>query len=80
MSTPLYNELVAKYYLSRGIVPFSYPEKRIGHTLIVEGELDAIKARQVLSVMENSGGMRISYDTTVKRAAPVTTGYFNLKD
>lgn len=29
MMTPLYNELVNKYYLSRGIVPFSYPHESI---------------------------------------------------
>lgn len=34
--TPLYNELVRKYYLSRGIVPFSYPHQTItvAHTPI----------------------------------------------
>lgn len=29
MNTPLYNELVKKYYLSRGLVPFSSPLEEI---------------------------------------------------
>lgn len=27
--TPIYDELVIKYYLSKGIVPFSYPHQPI---------------------------------------------------
>lgn len=27
--TPIYDELVVKYYLSKGIVPFSYPHVEI---------------------------------------------------
>lgn len=27
MDTPLYDELVVKYYLSKGIVPFTYPHE-----------------------------------------------------
>lgn len=29
MNTPLYNELVKKYYLCRGVIPFSYPEQPV---------------------------------------------------
>lgn len=30
MDTPLYNELVSKYYLAKGIKPFSFPHEPVG--------------------------------------------------
>jgi len=32
MDTPLYDELVVKYYLSKGIKPFSYPHEPVANT------------------------------------------------
>lgn len=84
MNTPLYDELVVKYYLSKGIKPFSYPHEPVGVNAVPKVEVK-IGVRQYEPI--DPAGM-IRYDLLAddkvvgtvdpERLAQSRNGYFNL--
>ena len=76
MSTPLYDELVVKYYLSKGIKPFSYPHEPVGLNAVpkVVVSLD-IDPKDVVSIPKSY--VNLGY-TDLTEPKTQSNGYFNL--
>lgn len=75
-TTPIYTELVVKYYLSKGIKPFSYPHEPVDVITVPK-----IKAGDYLGTVpktDNHGNPHIAFDLRAEPVVNKTYNYFRL--
>lgn len=80
MNTPLYDELVVKYYLSKGIKPFSYPHEPVGLNAVPKVEVKAGDYIGRVGNTDSGGRPHIQFDLFTGDPEPKaqSNGYFNL--